>query len=93
MVDLENALSHCNKGELEDMFRNGERFMSLEVICPEVEQTIPYGNSMLVFHGWKEYDLNGKEIAEDKISAYLRILRVYQMYLEQYYHLTSMNEL
>ena len=70
MIDLENALSHCNKGELEDMFRNGERFMSLEVICPEAEQTIPYGSSMLVFHGWKEYDLNGKEIAEDKISAY-----------------------
>ena len=70
MIDLETALSHCNKGELEDMFRNGERFMSLEVICPEVEQTIPYGSSMLVFHGWKEYDLNGKEIAEDKISAY-----------------------
>ena len=70
MVDLENALSNCNKSELEDMFRNGERFMSLEVICPEVEQTIPYGSSMLVFHGWKEYDLNGKEIAEDKISAY-----------------------
>jgi hypothetical protein len=70
MVDLENALSNCNKSELEDMFRNGERFMSLEVICPEAEQTIPYGSSMLVFHGWKEYDLNGKEIAEDKISAY-----------------------
>ena len=70
MIDLENALSHCNKVELEDMFRNGERFMSLEVICPEAEQTIPYGSSMLVFHGWKEYDLNGKEIAEDKISAY-----------------------
>jgi hypothetical protein len=70
MIDLETALSHCNKGELEDMFRNGERFMSLEVICPEAEQTIPYGSSMLVFHGWKEYDLNGKEIAEDKISAY-----------------------
>lgn len=70
MIDLENALSHCNKGELEKMFRNGERFMSLEVICPEAEQTIPYGNSMLVFHGWKEYDINGNEIGEDKISAY-----------------------
>ena len=70
MTDLENALSHCNKGELEKMFRNGERFMSMEVICPEAEQTIPYGNSMLVFHGWKEYDINGNEIGEDKISAY-----------------------
>ena len=69
MVDLENAMSHCNKGELEKMFRNGERFMSLEVICPEAEQTIPYGSSMLVFHGWKEYDIDGNEIAEDKISA------------------------
>ena len=70
MTDLENALSHCNRGELEKMFRNGERFMSMEVICPEAEQTIPYGNSMLVFHGWKEYDVNGNEIGEDKISAY-----------------------
>lgn len=69
MNDLENAMSHCNKGELEKMFRNGERFMSLEVICPEAEQTIPYGNSMLVFHGWKEYDMEGNEISEDKMSA------------------------
>ena len=70
MIDLENALSHCSSIELDKMFRNGERFMSMEVICPEVEQTIPYGSSMLVFHGWKEYDVNGKEISEDKISAY-----------------------
>ena len=70
MTDLENAMSHCNKGELEKMFRNGERFMSLEVICPEAEQTIPYGSSMLVFHGWKEYDIDGNEISEDKISAF-----------------------
>ena len=69
LTDLENALSHCNMGELEKMFRNGERFMSLEVICPESENTIPYGNSMIVFHGWKEYDINGKEISEDKVSA------------------------
>ena len=70
MTELENAMSHCNRGELEKMFRNGERFMSLEVICPEAEQTIPYGSSMIVFHGWKEYDINGNEIKEDKLSAY-----------------------
>ena len=69
MAELENAMSHCDKGELEKMFRDGERFMSMEVICPEAEQTIPYGNSMLVFHGWKEYDIDGNEISEDKISA------------------------
>ena len=69
MTDLENAMSHCNRGELEKMFRDGERFMSLEVICPESEQTIPYGNSMIVFHGWKEYDMEGNEISEDKMSA------------------------
>ena len=69
MTDLENALSHCNQGELEKMFREGERFMSIEVICPEAEQTIPYGSSMIVFHGWKEYDMEGNEISEDKVSA------------------------
>ncbi len=69
MSELEYAMSHCDKGELEKMFRGGERFMSMEVICPEAEQTIPYGNSMLVFHGWKEYDIDGNEISEDKISA------------------------
>jgi hypothetical protein len=69
MTDLENAMRHCDKGELEKMFRNGERFMSMEVICPEAEQTIPYGSSMIVFHGWKEYDMDGNEISEDKISA------------------------
>lgn len=69
MTDLENAMSHCDKGELEKMFRDGERFMSIEVICPEAEQTIPYGSSMIVFHGWKEYDMEGNEISEDKVSA------------------------
>ena len=69
MTDLENALSHCNQGELKKMFREGERFMSIEVICPEAEQTIPYGSSMIVFHGWKEYDIDGNEISEDKVSA------------------------
>ena len=69
LTDLENALLHCNQSELEKMFRGGERFMSLEVICPEAEQTIPYGSSMIVFHGWKEYDINGEEISEDKVSA------------------------
>lgn len=70
MTDLENALSRCNKSDLDDIFRNGERFMSLEVICPEAEQTIPYGKSMLVFHGWKEYDVDGNELMEDKESAW-----------------------
>ena len=51
------------------MFLEGERFMSIEVMCPEAEQTIPYGSSMIVFHGWKEYDINGKELSEDKASA------------------------
>lgn len=69
LSDLENALSHCNQSELEKMFRDGERFMSMEVICPEAEQTIPYGSSMIVFHGWKEYDMEGNEIMEDKMSA------------------------
>ena len=69
LTDLETAFSHCDQGELEKMFRGGERFMSLEVICPEAEQTIPYGSSMIVFHGWKEYDINGEEISEDKVSA------------------------
>lgn len=70
MTELEIAMSHCDKGELEKMFRNGERFMSLEVICPEAEQTIPYGSSMIIFHGWKEYDIDGNEIYEDKVSAF-----------------------
>ena len=37
-----------------------ERFMSLEGYMSRSEQTIPYGSSMIVFHGWKEYDINGK---------------------------------
>ena len=69
MEDLENALSHCDQQKLKDMFRDGERFMSLEVICPETENIIPYDQSMLVFHGWKEYDIDGNEIQEDKESA------------------------
>lgn len=69
MKDLETALSFVDPKKLENMFQEGKRFMSLEVITPKTENTIPYGLDMLVFHGWKEYNAEGDEVGEDKQSG------------------------
>jgi len=67
--DLEAMLSKVDQDKLNAMFLNGKRFMSLEIITPSTENTIPYGLDMLVPHGWKEFDEYGIAQEENKQSA------------------------
>ena len=43
--------------------------MSLEVMYPKTTNVIPYGLSMLYFHGVKEYNDNGEVIGDDRSAA------------------------
>jgi hypothetical protein len=69
--DLESAISQLSADKLEKIFGNGKKFMSVEVIYPKTQNVIPYGLSMLVFHGTNEYDESGKEIGQFKEEAKL----------------------
>lgn len=62
MKDLSHAFSKLSDDQLEDIFMDGKRFMSLEVIFPPTQNVIPYGKSLLIFHGLTEYDEDGNAI-------------------------------
>ncbi|MFW6219774.1 MAG: hypothetical protein ACOC1O_01615 [bacterium] len=67
--DLESAIGALPSDIVDDIFENGKKFMSVEVIYPQTENVIPYDASLLIPHGVIEYDDNGNAIGEDKDSA------------------------
>jgi len=60
--DLQSAVAKLSPEQVQQMFGEGSKFMSLEVILPDTQNVIPYGKSVLVMHGTIEYDENGEEI-------------------------------
>lgn len=69
MRDLESAISKLSDAQREKIFKNGSKFMNIEVIWPESVNVIPYGQPLLVFHGTMEYDDSGKAIGADTSDA------------------------
>jgi len=69
--DLESAISKLSQKQKDKIFANGKKFMSVEVIYPATTNVIPYGMSMLIFHGTREYDESGNIIGADKSDATL----------------------
>lgn len=66
MHDLQQAISKLSDKQREEIFQNGKSFMNIEVIFPESINVIPYGQSLLVFHGTMQYDDNGNPIGENQ---------------------------
>tara|TARA_R110000868_G_scaffold45375_2_gene150553 strand:- start:2265 stop:3560 length:1296 start_codon:yes stop_codon:yes gene_type:complete len=66
MKDLTNSIGGLSDEDKKKYFQEGKSFLSLEVITPITQNTVPYGQNMIVFHGVVEYDENGKSIGEDK---------------------------
>jgi hypothetical protein len=66
MKDLGASIGALSAADKEKYFGNGKKFASIEIITPVTQNTVPYGQNMLVFHGVIEYDENGKVIGEDK---------------------------
>ena len=69
MRDLESAISKLSDAQRNKIFKDGSKFMNLEVIWPESVNVIPYGQPLLVFHGTMEYDESGKAIGADTSDA------------------------
>jgi hypothetical protein len=69
MTDLSASIGSLSERDKLAMFDNGRKFASVEVITPVTQNTIPYGQSILVFHGVVEYDETGSPIGEDKQAA------------------------
>jgi hypothetical protein len=60
--DLQAAVAKLSPEQVQQMFGDGSKFMSLEVILPDTQNVIPYGKNVLVMHGSIEYDEDGNEI-------------------------------
>jgi len=64
--DLRNAFTSVPAEKIEKMFKNGKKFMSIEVMHVESENVITYGDNQIRFHGTMEYDETGTVVGENK---------------------------
>ena len=67
--DLETAIKVLPDDQVKEMFGNGSKFMSVEIILPDSENVIPYDKNVLVFHGTIEYDKDGKPVTASQDDA------------------------
>ena len=66
MKDLTNSINKLSEKDKEKFFANGKKFASVEIITPVTQNTVPYGQNILVFHGVVEHDDSGAPVGEDK---------------------------
>ena len=69
MKDLTSAIKGLSKAQRDKVFKQGKKFMNLEVIWPTSVNVIPYGQPLLIFHGTMEYDEKGVAIGADTSDA------------------------
>lgn len=69
MLDLTASIGGLSESDKLRFFANGSKMLSLEIMTPITQNTVPYGQSMLVFHGVIEYDADGNDLGEDKGAA------------------------
>jgi hypothetical protein len=62
--DLESAIKGLPEASKKKIFKDGKCFMNCEIIYPANTNVIPYGQSLLVFHGTMEYDEGGNAIGQ-----------------------------
>ena len=69
MNDLTSSIGGLSEADKLKFFANGSKMLSLEIMTPITQNTVPYGQNMLVFHGVIEYDADGNNLGEDKGAA------------------------
>lgn len=69
MEDLTSSIGALSDKEKEKLFDNGKKFASVEIITPITQNTVPYGQSLLVFHGVVSYDMDGNPQGDDKVAG------------------------
>lgn len=63
--DLYDSISSLTDRQREKIFRNGKRWMNLEVLWPSTTNVIPYNMKLIIFHNFREYDKDGNVITGD----------------------------
>lgn len=66
MKDLSSSINSLSTKDKEKFFAEGKKFASVEIITPVTQNTVPYGQNILVFHGIVEMDADGNAVDEDK---------------------------
>ena len=61
LTDLQNLFEHIDL-DLEQIFKNGTRWLNIELINPDTENIIPYMEFQLRIHNMREVNKDGKEI-------------------------------
>ena len=67
--DLESAVKGLSDKDKKDIFKDGKCFMNCEIIYPENTNVVPYGTSLLVFHGTMEYNEAGDAVGENPAAG------------------------
>jgi hypothetical protein len=60
--DLQRAIDALPPEQRSEMFKEGGKFMNVEIVFPDTKNVIPYDKSVLVFHGTVDYDKDGNEV-------------------------------
>lgn len=60
--DLQKAIDALPPEQRKEMFKEGGKFMNVEIVFPDTKNVIPYDKSVLVFHGTVDYDKEGNEV-------------------------------
>jgi len=63
--DLEKAILSLDPEDQYQYFKEGARWVNIEIIWPETVNVIPYNHRLLVLHNYKEYDIDGKVVGGD----------------------------
>ena len=64
--DLQSAIRGLSDKQKDKMFKEGQRFMAVEVMTPKTQNIIPQDKEMLVFHGLSAYDEEGVQTNFDR---------------------------
>ena len=67
--DLESAVRGLSDTDKKSIFKDGKCFMNCEIIYPENTNVVPYGTSLLVFHGTMEYNEEGDAVGENPAAG------------------------
>ena len=60
--DIQTVMTYGSMEELNKLFKNGSRWLNIELLNPETENIVPYGEFQLRIHNIREVDANGKEV-------------------------------
>jgi len=69
MSDISEAINMLTDSEKEKVFKNGQNFLSFEVVAPECQNVIDYGDRcLMVLHSLDQYDDSYNLVQQEKVG-------------------------